>query len=482
VSSGDLGTNAAAAQVGGIGLFLAAGDTDDIWEEAVRPAIESARLHPIRMKVDDAERAANRDVVRDANIVIVDLTGSSKELSFSAGLLRGIGKPLVVLAGKDQPSPVDVSIQRVLTYRNTPRGRERLRLNLTRALTAIIRTLNIERAGASSEPADLENQLDQLLTKAAEPQQIAEIADIAAQQAAISTDERKTNLFYGIAARAWLAAGMLDEAEYSLRRALATRPRDPSILANLARVYSERGDIPQAMSLYEDALTLSPSASLLNGSILLNLGTLYAQTGNFERARDLYERAAEILSENSDQLGYATVLSNIGQLLYQTGKLTRARENLERAAAIYQQYNFMQGLAETQRSLVTVLIADNDLEAARGAFRSALGLTKQLNDKRGLAYLELQGASLALREGQMEEVEVRSRSALQDFLQMGDRRGEGIARSLLGQALLHAGNIEDAAEHFGIALEALRETDAPEAQDLDDFLRQVMNESAASDG
>ena len=105
------------------------------------------------------------------------------------------------------------------------------------------------------------------------------------------------------------ALGRLDEAERTLRKALAIREQElgashPDValtLVGLAGVLHLRGDLAQAKPLYRNALaiqeeTLGPAHPDV-GETLYNLAHLAQALGDTEAARDGFARSAEILSE-----------------------------------------------------------------------------------------------------------------------------------------------------------------------------------------
>ncbi len=127
-------------------------------------------------------------------------------------------------------------------------------------------------------------------------------------------------------ALAWqsLANGGLSEAalyaEQSLRLAAKQGPNDPPILAGLAFVELNRGQLDRARALYEQALALDPN--LVDAAA--NLGVIEARSGHFSRAVKLWEAAFERAP------GKSAIGMNLARTLCEAGQTKEAKSYVER--------------------------------------------------------------------------------------------------------------------------------------------------------
>jgi Flp pilus assembly protein TadD len=127
-------------------------------------------------------------------------------------------------------------------------------------------------------------------------------------------------------ALAWqsLANGGLSEAapyaEQSLRLAAKQGPNDPPILAGLAFVELNRGQLDRARALYEQALALDPN--LVDAAA--NLGVIEARSGHFSRAVKLWEAAFERAP------GKSAIGMNLARTLCEAGQMKEAKSYVER--------------------------------------------------------------------------------------------------------------------------------------------------------
>jgi len=127
-------------------------------------------------------------------------------------------------------------------------------------------------------------------------------------------------------ALAWqsLANGGLSEAapyaEQSLRLAAKQGPNDPPILAGLAFVELNRGQLDRARALYEQALALDPN--LVDAAA--NLGVIEARSGHFSRAVKLWKAAFERAP------GKSAIGMNLARTLCEAGQTEEAKKYVSR--------------------------------------------------------------------------------------------------------------------------------------------------------
>src|SRR5207249_7082547 len=88
----------------------------------------------------------------------------------------------------------------------------------------------------------------------------------------------------------YFAAGNLTKAEGALREALRLTPDSAKLHDDLAQVYEQRADMPNAISEYEKEVDLDPT----NSETYTNLGLLYAKVHNFEKGAYCFEQTLRL--------------------------------------------------------------------------------------------------------------------------------------------------------------------------------------------
>ncbi|MBI1849234.1 MAG: tetratricopeptide repeat protein [Planctomycetes bacterium] len=154
--------------------------------------------------------------------------------------------------------------------------------------------------------------------------------------AAIQINADNKEAYDGLAAVAQELAKQkkYDEALDIFNKALAVRPKDALLQANLALTYKDMGRIDEAIQTYEKALALGPADS----QTLNDLGLLYEGKRQFDKAIDCY-RKAEAIDGNLDaaeNLGVVFLkFGNYDKALAEFKKVVEKDPTRERASALY---------------------------------------------------------------------------------------------------------------------------------------------------
>lgn len=124
---------------------------------------------------------------------------------------------------------------------------------------------------------------------------------------------------------------------YAAALAAAVTPAERGrALAGLGQLAYRAGDVPEAVELLEEALSLLPGEAVGRGAHVETLGRAYATTGEFESAIALFERALALAVEQRDpleQVRFGVVLANA---LIDAGAFGRAEELLGHTIALTQ--------------------------------------------------------------------------------------------------------------------------------------------------
>jgi tetratricopeptide (TPR) repeat protein len=147
-----------------------------------------------------------------------------------------------------------------------------------------------------------------------------------------------------------------DEAVEYLKKALELKPNDINLLGTLGLIYDSQEKWAECDSIYEKALTIDSSNSLvnnnyayslsergiklqkalkmaklavekdpLNSSYLDTIGWVYFKLGDYEKAKDYLEQAIKAGGER------AVMLEHLGDVIYMSGQKDHARELWQKA-------------------------------------------------------------------------------------------------------------------------------------------------------
>jgi len=138
-----------------------------------------------------------------------------------------------------------------------------------------------------------------------------------------------------------LSTGRWQEAESFFLAQLEKGERENNLdqqmqaYIHLGRLCRDRGDLPHAMTLYQQALTLAEQLGdrRLRGVIYDQLGTTYHRQGSYSEAMEYYRKSLEIDEQRGDERGLAVSYINLGTMYVEQRDYDRAlqayRKSLE---------------------------------------------------------------------------------------------------------------------------------------------------------
>ncbi len=149
---------------------------------------------------------------------------------------------------------------------------------------------------------------------------------------------------------AWLQRtfGRVNEALALLQSLWPAAPPDPEqtpeearaysrIAHEMAYIYTLRGDLEEAMRLYQESLRIKEALGDQQGKsdTLHEMATIYTLRGDLDTAMRLYQESLRIQEALGDQQGRASTLTMLGQLLVAAGRREEGLNMLKEALAIF---------------------------------------------------------------------------------------------------------------------------------------------------
>jgi tetratricopeptide (TPR) repeat protein len=157
------------------------------------------------------------------------------------------------------------------------------------------------------------------------------------------------------------------------------------IYNQLGILLAARGDVEEAKSLYQTAITdaekaFGPTSPKMQ-PFLFNLGQLYEKHEQYADAEKLYQRALSNSESNSqDGDGLASNLSNLGVLYLKLDKKQEGKDLIERAVEIRRAIRQDTGLAALLINLASACAALGDDEIAERHYKEALDIAMKYAD------------------------------------------------------------------------------------------------------
>ena len=241
---------------------------------------------------------------------------------------------------------------------------------------------------------------------------------------------------------------------------LAQQMRDDCRIAEAhymigSQAYRE-GNNTAARCAYEEALHVACAAGdlSLQAEILPMLVAILTAEGECQSAGELVEQALEIAHQSGDGNILARALTNLGLYYQAIGDVTRCVELMHQQIEITQQQGNRLGEAYGFFNLGYYYLSLGQFTKGYKLLQQALYAAKQMKDRRLVAYCYL---NLGLAEWRLDRPADACQSikdSLARLEQLGDRVGIVYGHYYLGLAYEEAGDLTEAASHYGTAKSA----------------------------
>lgn len=109
----------------GFGILAFSRDTEDLWSEAIEPAFRELGLAPVRVDahaLTDPVIDAIHRFIREADLVIADLTSARPNCYYEVGVAKELGKPLLLTARTMDDVHFDTRAFQVHVWQDRPFG------------------------------------------------------------------------------------------------------------------------------------------------------------------------------------------------------------------------------------------------------------------------------------------------------------------------------------------------------------------------
>lgn len=250
----------------------------------------------------------------------------------------------------------------------------------------------------------------------------------------------------------------LYEQALSISQSLGDRRSEALLLNNIGGVYDILGEPRQALDYYGRAMPLLEALNnaSVQGDLLNNIGVIYYQLGDLQRALDYYGRAMPFRRAGGSRRKEADTFDNIGLVQTAVGEPRRALEYFEQSLELRRAAKDVQGEANTLDAIGRAHDVLGETAEALDYYQRALPLRRMAGDRRGEAItLNNVGAAYAsLREPQ-KALEQHQR-ALELTRAVGDRYEEAVTLVSLGAAHALAGRPQEALARYVEALSTFR--------------------------
>ncbi|MEG4231779.1 CHAT domain-containing protein [Microcoleus sp. Pol11C3] len=196
-------------------------------------------------------------------------------------------------------------------------------------------------------------------------------------------------------------------------------------LNNLGQIYSNQGNDKQALTLYQQALSIYQE---INNSLgvaitLNNIAQINTNLGQYDVAVNFNQQALAIYQKEEDKAGIGVTLTNIGQIYQKQGKFTQSLDSLNQALVIQKTIEDRGSIAITLRIIGLDMLQTNKINEAIVSLTESIKVIESLHpglndankislfESHNLSYKLLQKALITQKQpNQALEVSERGRS------------------------------------------------------------------------
>ncbi|MBI4769170.1 MAG: tetratricopeptide repeat protein, partial [Chloroflexi bacterium] len=227
----------------------------------------------------------------------------------------------------------------------------------------------------------------------------------------------------------WAEAISAYEQSLSIKRELGDRHGEAQTLGNHGSVYQSQGHPAEALAALETALTTFRQLGdrLSEAQTLNNLGLLYYTQGEFEDALKVLGKSRE----GFDSLGlsqqakradivYADTACEMGKRYAEQGRWYDGLRLLEESLAIRRQNGDLNVHADTIYQIARTHQLMNNLDTARVHYRDALRLYEHTGNRRGVAACKAGLGHVAVQMGFASDAVQELTEAQRIYAELGD--------------------------------------------------------------
>ncbi|HET8656814.1 MAG TPA: HD domain-containing phosphohydrolase [Longimicrobiaceae bacterium] len=226
------------------------------------------------------------------------------------------------------------------------------------------------------------------------------------------------------------------------------------ILRRIGIVHQSRGDLEQALEIFETVLVVAEMNELDESvaSVLISIAAVHQSRGELDVARAHYERSGAMAVKSGDEMIAAAVEQNLAILANIRGETETALASYGAALERFQRLELKQHAASV---LLNMAISHIDLENWQDAERccdEAHGLASAAGDRVILGVVELNRAELYLKRQSYERARDACDQALGIFGPMRAKPKLGEAYKLYGILHRDTGKLEQAGLHLALSV------------------------------
>ena len=184
---------------------------------------------------------------------------------------------------------------------------------------------------------------------------------------------------------------------------------------NLGMIAENKGDFPQALIYYMNAIRILEGYKNVKGQDSLdlistrlastynNVGNIYARQNNNDDGRRYYKMALEINSRLNSERKIAVNYTNLGICDYNDNLYSKAIKKYNKALEIHVKFNDKYGMSEVYQNMGHSYVKMNKLHEAENNYLNAIEIQEEIKDDYGLCSSYIGMSNVYYLDGQDEK-------------------------------------------------------------------------------
>ncbi|MEO0406479.1 MAG: tetratricopeptide repeat protein [Cyanobacteria bacterium P01_A01_bin.135] len=177
-----------------------------------------------------------------------------------------------------------------------------------------------------------------------------------------------------------------------------------AIIHNSAGIYAQRGQVQQALDLYQQSLEAEEAIGDVKGkaATLHQMAGIYAQRGQVQQALGLYQQSLEAEEAIGDVKGKAATLNNMAIIYAQQGQVQQALGLYQQSLEAEEAIGNVQGKAATLHCMAIIYAQQGQVQQALGLYQQSLEAEEAIGNVQGQAATLNNMADLAFKAGERD--------------------------------------------------------------------------------
>ena len=228
------------------------------------------------------------------------------------------------------------------------------------------------------------------------------------------------------------------------------KEREANLFNNKGVIFRQKGDLDQALRLFEACLAIKEEIGEKRGIglALNNIGNIFLNKGEFDKALEFYEKSLVIKEQLGNKKEIAPQLNNIGNIYMKKGELDKALENYERSLVLREEIGNKHTISASLNNIGVIYRMKGELNQALVYYKNSLEMHKELGNRLDIASSLINIGSIYLLKGELSQALRLYEESLAMREEIGNKQDIATSYNSIGALYNELGELETALDYF----------------------------------